>query len=114
MSSPFEELAGLDKLVHEPARLAVLTALSGCDTADFVFLHRVTGLGKGNLSTHLSKLEAAGLIAITKSFIDKTPNTSVRLTATGRRVIDEHWRQLRRLGALAATSRGTAEHGEDG
>ncbi|HNT75952.1 MAG TPA: transcriptional regulator [Anaerolineae bacterium] len=97
MTEAFEVLAGLDKIVHEPARLALLTALSACSSADFVSLQRLTGLTKGNLSTHLSKLEEAGLIAIEKQFVGKKPNTLVRLTPEGRTAIDQHWQQLERL-----------------
>jgi DNA-binding transcriptional ArsR family regulator len=99
---PFEELAGLDRLVHEPARLALLTALAACEGADFLFLQRVTGLSKGNLSSHLSKLEEAGLIEIAKRFIGKTPNTYVRITTPGRATIERHWQQLDRLRRVAA------------
>lgn len=74
-----------------------MTALEACSTADFLFLQRLTGLTKGNLSNHLSKLEEAGLVEINKQFIGKTPNTSVRPTAAGRKAIDEHWRHLDRL-----------------
>jgi DNA-binding transcriptional ArsR family regulator len=94
---PFEALAGLDRLIHEPARLAILTALSACESADFMFLQRLTGLTRGNLSTHLSKLEGGGLVQIVKQFVGKRPNTSVRLTAAGRGAIERHWRQLESL-----------------
>ncbi|MFC4003330.1 transcriptional regulator [Prauserella oleivorans] len=94
MNAPFEELAGLDKLVHEPARLAITTALSACDSADFLFLQRLTGLSKGNLSAHLAKLEAGGLIAISKQFAGKRPQTWISLTETGRRSVDAHWARL--------------------
>ena len=97
MPSPFESLAGLDKLVHEPARLAILTALSGVVNADFVFLERLTGLTTGNLSTHLTKLEAGGLIEITKQFKGKKPATLVQLTDKGHTAIDQHWAQLQAL-----------------
>lgn len=97
MSSLFEEMAELDRLVHEPARLAILTALSACQTADFLFLQRLTGLTKGNLSSHLSKLEEAELVHIGKEFIGKTPHTSVSLTPAGRAAIERHWKQLERL-----------------
>ena len=59
MSQLTEELV-LDRLIHEPGRLAILTVLSSVTDADFVFLLRATGLTKGNLSSHLSKLEDAG------------------------------------------------------
>ncbi len=93
----FEELAGLDRLIHEPARLAILTALSACDSADFLFLQRLTGLTKGNLSAHLAKLADAGAVEIEKGYIGKVPNTKVRLTDAGRAAVDKHWQQLERL-----------------
>ena len=94
----------LDRLIHEPARLAILTVLSSLKDADFTFLQRATGLTKGNLSSHLAKLEAAGLVEITKTFVRKRPNTSVALTALGRERIARHWDQLDRLRELAATT----------
>ena len=87
----------LDRLIHEPGRLAILTVLSSVTDADFVFLQRATGLTKGNLSSHLTKLEEAGLVTIEKRFIRKKPNTNVALTAVGRQRIAEHWAQLERL-----------------
>ncbi|MDQ6934265.1 MAG: transcriptional regulator [Actinomycetota bacterium] len=91
----------LDRLIHEPGRLAILTILSSLKEGDFVFLQRASGLTKGNLSSHLAKLEDAGLVNIEKRFIRKRPNTNVSLTATGRRRITEHWQQLERLRDLA-------------
>ena len=96
MSAPDDELV-LDRLIHEPGRLAILTVLSSVKDADFVFLQRATGLTKGNLSSHLTKLEAADLIAIEKRFVNKKPNTNVALTAIGRQRIARHWDQLERL-----------------
>jgi DNA-binding MarR family transcriptional regulator len=97
MAGVFEEMAGLDRLVHEPARLAILTALSTCQRADFVFLQRITGLKVGNLSSHISRLEEAGLVAVEKQFVGKRPNTLVHLTAGGRAAIERHWQQLEGL-----------------
>ena len=97
MSSPFEELAELDRLIHEPARLAILTALSSCRSADFLYLQRLTGLTKGNLSTHLAKLEQARLIVITKGYVGKVPNTSVSITADGNAELKAHWKSLAQL-----------------
>jgi DNA-binding transcriptional ArsR family regulator len=94
MTSPFEELANLDKLIHEPARLAILTALSACESADFTALRRLTGLSDGNLSVQLSKLEDAGLIDIQKQFVAKKPNTRVKITKKGSSAIQRHWEQL--------------------
>ncbi len=97
MTELFEEIASLNKLIHEPARLAILTALSACESADFLFLGRLTGLSKGNLSSHLSKLEEAGLVNIEKQFIGKKPNTQVSLTENGRTAINKHWQSLNNL-----------------
>ena len=94
----------LDRLIHEPARLAILTVLSAVEAADFVFLQRTTGLTKGNLSSHLTKLEEAGLVRIEKTFVRKKPNTSVALTRSGRERITKHWNQLERLKKLAEPS----------
>jgi DNA-binding MarR family transcriptional regulator len=91
----------LDRLIHEPGRLAIMTVLSSVKDADFVFLQRATGLTKGNLSSHLTKLEDAGLVRIEKRFIRKKPNTNVALTPLGRQRIADHWAQLERLKQLA-------------
>lgn len=97
MSAPFEEVAELDRLVHDPSRLAILTALSACKSADFLYLQRLTGLSKGNLSSHLAKLESAGLVAIEKEFIGKIPNTRVSVSKTGRTAVERHWKRLDQL-----------------
>lgn len=97
MSKTYEDLANLDRVVHEPARLAILTALSACLSADFTFLRRVIGLTGGNLNTHLTTLETAGLVVLKKRFDGKVPHTSVSLTSVGRRAIDNHWTQLTAL-----------------
>lgn len=94
MSTPFEAFAELDRIVHEPARLVLLTALSGCQSADFLFLLRLTGLTKGNLSVHLAKLEEAGLVEIAKEFVGKKPRTVLSLTPRGREAVERHWKQL--------------------
>ena len=94
MSSPFEEISNFDRLVHEPARLAILTALEACRHADFMYLQSLTGLAKGNLSQHLTKLEGAGLISTNRGFAGKVPKTVVQLTPNGRTAIRAHWRRL--------------------
>jgi DNA-binding transcriptional ArsR family regulator len=101
MPEIFEELAGLTRLVHEPARLAILSALAACQEANFLFLQRLTGLSKGNLSSHLAKLEQGGLVQIDKHFVGKTPSTAVRLTDPGRAALEQHWQQLERLRSAA-------------
>lgn len=93
----------LDRLIHEPARLTIMTVLSSVAAADFVFLQRTTGLTNGNLSSHLTKLDEAGLVKIEKTFVHKKPNTNVALTAAGRARIAHHWDQLERLKRFTGT-----------
>jgi DNA-binding transcriptional ArsR family regulator len=94
MSSVFEEIAGLDKLIHEPARLAILTILSDVESADFLALQRLTGLTSGNLSVHLSKLADGKLITYDKRIVGKKTRTQVRITAAGQKALERHWSRL--------------------
>ena len=96
-TTPFEQIANLDRTVHDPARLAILTALSACERADFLFLQRITSLTKGNLSSHLSKLEEAGLVEIEKRFVEKKTQTLVRLSDSGRKTIESYWQEIEDL-----------------
>jgi DNA-binding transcriptional ArsR family regulator len=97
MPTPFENLASLNRVVHEPARLAILTALAACDKADFIFLLNITGLTKGNLSSHLSKLEQAGLIEIEKRFEGRQPVTYAMLSGAGREALKEYWKRFEQI-----------------
>ena len=108
MPTPFEELANLDKLIHEPARLSILTALSVCESADFLSLRRLTGLSDGNLSVQLSKLEESGLVDIQKQFIAKKPNTLIKITKKGNSAIQRHWEQLKDIQKNAEEWEGNA------
>jgi len=79
-----QPIVDLDRTIHEPARLMILALLYVVESADFLFLMRQTGLTGGNLSSHLSRLEAAGYIDIQKEFVGKKPHTMLRLTDEGR------------------------------
>ncbi|KPC71039.1 MULTISPECIES: transcriptional regulator [Laceyella] len=95
---PFKEMTRLDKLIHEPARLAIMSALEACTMAEFLFLQELTGLTKGNLSSHLSKLERAGYVDISKQFVrKKIPHTTIRITHDGKTAIARYWEQLDRI-----------------
>lgn len=83
-NSKIQQLAQIDKVIHEPARLMIVALLSAAAEADFQYLHQSTGLTKGNLSVHLSKLEGAGYIEIEKTFRGKYPLTICRLTKEGK------------------------------
>ena len=84
----------LDRLIHEPARLLIVTILASVVSADFLFLQRETGLTKGNLSAHLSKLEEAGYVKIEKTFKGKLPLTICKLTTAGKKSLTEYRQQL--------------------
>jgi DNA-binding transcriptional ArsR family regulator len=90
----------VDRLVHEPARLGILTVLSSVRDAEFLFLQSALGLSKGNLSSHLSRLEAGGLVEITKKFVGKKPQTTAAITECGAGAIARYWEQLDRLRTL--------------
>lgn len=87
----------LDRMVHEPARLAILTVLASAEEVAFLFLQRVTGLSKGNLSSHTQKLEAAGYLETVKVFQGRIPVTSFRITEDGRVALRVYHQQLRAL-----------------
>jgi DNA-binding MarR family transcriptional regulator len=90
-------LADIDQVIHAPARLMVLTYLYVVESADYVFLIRLTGLTWGNLSTHLSKLEEAGYVAINKEFKGKKPHTTISLTKQGRTAFREYKKSLQQV-----------------
>jgi len=93
MTDPIKDIGQVDRLVHEPARLAITAVLSACESADFAFLLHSTGLSKGNLSAHLSKLEAGGYVSIRKGFKGKYPHTTCALTSAGRRAFERYQEQ---------------------
>lgn len=88
-----EGLRGINELVHEHSRLMIMTILRRSG-ADYLFIRRLTGLSKGNLSNHLAKLEEAGLVSIDKHFEGKTPVTTVNLTEEGKGTIETYWREM--------------------
>jgi len=90
-------LAEVNRLIHEPARLSVMALLYVIDSADFTFLMNQTGLTWGNLSAHLSKLEEAGYVQVEKSFKGRRPNTNLRLTPNGRQAFDEYARLMKQV-----------------
>ena len=87
----------IDKLIHEPARLNIMTRLYVVESADFLFMMRQTGLTFGNLSAHMSKLEEAGYIEIIKEFIGKKPHTMLKLTEKGKQAFGEYRKQMKQL-----------------
>ncbi len=74
----------LDPIIHSPVRLSILSILISVESADFKYLKEAIQVTDGNLSTHLSKLEEAGLISVTKEFRGKKPHTTFSITPEGR------------------------------
>ena len=96
-SQDYSALAEIDRLVHEPARLAIMALLYVVESADFTFLVNQTGLSWGNLSAHMSKLEEAGYLDVEKTFKGRRPNTNLRLTIAGRSAFEEYRRSLKQV-----------------
>ena len=92
------QLGGIDRVVHEPARLVILANLYIVESADYTYLMHRTGLTWGNISAHLSKLEEAGYVRIEKEFVEKKPHTMVRLTEEGKVAFNNYRNQMRKLG----------------
>jgi len=88
------ELAEVDRVVHEPARLMILMYLYSVEEADFVFLLNATQLNWGNLSSHVSRLEEAGYVEVEKGFVGKKPRTLVRISNAGRKAVDAYRRTM--------------------
>jgi DNA-binding MarR family transcriptional regulator len=89
--------ANIDRLVHEPARFMIMAYLYVVESADFLFLQRQTGMTWGNLSSHLSKLEAAEYIVVEKSFLNKKPHTMLRLTKKGQTAFEQYRKSMKRV-----------------
>ena len=97
MSENLRSLSELDRLLHEPARMMITTILFSTEEADFLYLLNATGLTRGNLSTHLARLEEAGYVEIEKTYKGKLPLTVCRLTAAGQKAFKAYRRQLQDL-----------------
>jgi len=90
-------LATLDRVVHSPARLMIVTTLYTLESADFIFLMNLTDLTWGNLSSHLSVLEEADYVEIEKTFKGKRATTMISLTPAGREAFREYREQLQEV-----------------
>ncbi|MEZ4592085.1 MAG: transcriptional regulator [Chloroflexota bacterium] len=95
MSDAIQQLSELDPNIHQPARLMIVATLSAVAEADFLYLLQRTGLTKGNLSSHLARLEKAGYVQIEKSFVGKITRTVCRLTEAGRAALEAYRAQMK-------------------
>ena len=98
LTSPeLHPLVDINQVIHAPARLMVLTYLYVVESVDYVYLMRLTRLTWGNLSTHLTKLEETGYIAIKKEFRGKKPHTTIHLTKQGRAAFREYKKSMQQV-----------------
>jgi DNA-binding MarR family transcriptional regulator len=96
-NSSIQAFMDIDRTIHEPARLMIMTVLEVAESADFLFVMKQTGLTRGNLSSHMSKLEEAGYIEVKKEFVGKIPRTLLRLTSSGEKAYNAYREQMRQL-----------------
>ena len=87
----------IDPAIHAPARLMILAYLGAVVSADFTFLLNQTGLTRGNLSTHIGRLEEEGYIEVKKEFVDRIPRTLYKLTSSGRKAIQQYRENMSRV-----------------
>ena len=97
MNSKIQRAAEIDRLIHEPSRMMIMTILYAIGQADFLYLQRETGLTKGNLSNHLARLEQAGYIRVEKTFQGKVPQTLLNLTPQGKSAFESYRKELKLL-----------------
>ena len=98
---PGPEFAGameaLDEVIHQKARLGIMSTLLALGEADFKLLKETLGLSDGNLSTHLALLEERGYVAVRKEFRGRKPHTSATPTPAGRAAFAEYLAALERI-----------------
>ena len=87
----------LDRLIHERLRLGIISALAANESLSFSDLKNLMNTTDGNLSVHARKLEEAGYIACTKFFEGRLPKTEYKLTASGRRALENYLSHMEKL-----------------
>ncbi len=95
-------MTDLDRVIHEPARLLIVALLAGVKEADFLWVQRESALTKGNLSSHLAKLEETGYVEVEKTYRGRIPLTLLRLTRQGRAAFEAYKRNMNGLLRKAA------------
>ena len=87
----------IDDIIHSRIRLAIMAVLIAVDEADFNFLKEKVQATDGNLSVHLKKLEEAKYVAVTKSFVDRKPQSRYKLTPKGRKAFEAYVDHLEKM-----------------
>jgi DNA-binding MarR family transcriptional regulator len=94
VKNPFEQL---DKILEHSVRLQIMSVLVANDSYDFNSLKDILGLTDGSIASHIKALEKEKYISISKSFVDKKPNTKYKATERGRTVFKKHLDALEQL-----------------
>ena len=97
MSKDPSNLRNIDRLIHEPTRLMIMSQLYVVESADFLFLQHQLQMTPGNLSAHLSKLEEAEYVEIVKEFIERKPHTALKLTKKGRVAFNNYRKNMKKV-----------------
>jgi DNA-binding MarR family transcriptional regulator len=90
MNEQLRAISELDRVIHEPGRLMIFILLGVVKECDFLYLLHETEMNKGNLSSHLARLEEGGYVEIEKTYRGKVPRTLLRLTRKGRTAFDQY------------------------
>jgi DNA-binding MarR family transcriptional regulator len=104
------EIINIDRLVHSPARLSILTYLSVVEEGDAVYLLNQTGLTWGNLSANVTRLQEAGYIEVVKEFKGRKPHTLLKLTNRGRKAFHDYQNKMKGLLDIKSLSPGRMEN----
>ena len=88
------EAVKLDVVIHERVRLGIISALAVNDELSFNDLKKLLEITDGNLSVHARKLENAGYVKCSKSFVGRQPRTAFKLTAAGKRALESYLEQM--------------------
>ncbi len=87
----------IDEVIHQRTRLAIMATLAGVESLGFNEIKVELGLTDGNLSTHAVALERAGYIGIHKAFKGKKPQTTLAITAKGRKALEKYVNRLQEI-----------------
>jgi DNA-binding MarR family transcriptional regulator len=96
-NNQIQPIVEIDRIIHEPARFLILAYLYVIESSDFLFLMRQTGLTRGNLSSHLSKLESSGYVNVQKEFVNKIPHTLLSLSKEGREAFRQYKTNMKQV-----------------
>jgi len=81
----------IDRVIHEPVRLAIMSCLYEKKYVDFVFILEKLDLTRGNLASHIKRLEYAGYVDVIKTFKERIPHTTYALTTKGKKAYEKYW-----------------------